>query len=72
MGTETNFFGNENVKKHALPMKTIDEALQIRNHVLLRLEEAVRSTSLSEKERLANIVIAGGGPTGVDMAGMIA
>jgi len=72
MGTETNFFGNENVIRYALPMKTIDEALHIRNHVLLRLEEAVRSTSLVDKERLANIVIAGGGPTGVEMAGMIA
>ena len=72
MGTETNFFGNENVINNALPMKTIDEALHIRNHVLLRLEEAVRSTSLMDKEKLANIVIAGGGPTGVEMAGMIA
>jgi len=72
MGTKTNFFGNENVTNNALPMKTIDEALNIRNHVLLRLEEAVRSTSLSDKEKLANIVIAGGGPTGVEMAGMIA
>ena len=72
MGTETNFFGNENVMNNALPMKTIDEALNIRNHVLLRLEEAVRSTSLLDKEKLANIVIAGGGPTGVEMAGMIA
>jgi NADH dehydrogenase len=72
MGTQTNFFGNENVMNNALPMKTIDEALHIRNHVLLRLEEAVRSTSLLEKERLGNIVIAGGGPTGVEMAGMIA
>jgi len=72
MGTETNFFGNENFIRNALPMKTIDEALNIRNHVLLRLEEAVRSKSLLEKEKLANIVIAGGGPTGVEMAGMIA
>src|SRR6476620_1751783 len=72
MGTETNFFGNENVMNNALPMKTIDEALNIRNHILLRLEEAVRSTSLPDKEKLANIVIAGGGPTGVEMAGMIA
>ena len=72
MGTETNFFGNENVINNALPMKTIAEALHIRNHVLLRLEEAVRSRSLLDKEKLANIVIAGGGPTGVEMAGMIA
>jgi NADH dehydrogenase len=72
MGTETNFFGNENVMNNALPMKTIEEALNIRNHILLRLEEAVRSTYLPDKEKLANIVIAGGGPTGVEMAGMIA
>jgi len=72
MGTETNFFGNENVMNNALPMKTIEEALNIRNHILLRLEDAVRSTSLPDKEKLANIVIAGGGPTGVEMAGMIA
>lgn len=72
MGTETNFFGNENIMKNALPMKTIDDALYIRNHILLRLEEAVRSSSLRDKEKLANIVIAGGGPTGVEMAGMLA
>ena len=72
MGTQSNFFGNENVMKNALPMKTVAEALDIRNHVLLQLEEAVRSTSSEERERLSNIVIAGGGPTGVEMAGMIA
>jgi NADH:ubiquinone reductase (H+-translocating) len=72
MGTQTNFFGNENVMNNALAMKTIDDAVNIRNHILLRLEEAVRSTSLLDKEKLANIVIAGGGPTGVEMAGMIA
>jgi NADH dehydrogenase len=72
MGTETNFFGNQNIMKSALPMKTIDDALYIRNHILLRLEEAVRSTSIRDKEKLANIVIAGGGPTGVEMAGMLA
>lgn len=72
MGTETNYFGLENVKQKALPMKTIDDALHMRNHVLLRLEEAVRSTDIREKERLGNVVIAGGGPTGVEIAGMLA
>ena len=72
MGTESNFFGNINVMKDALPMKTIDDALNIRNHILLRLEEAVRSTSIEDRQRLANIVLAGGGPTGVELAGMIA
>ncbi len=72
MGTESNFFGNENVMKDALPMKTIDDALNIRNHILLKLEQAVRTDSVQDRQRLANIVIAGGGPTGVELAGMIA
>jgi len=72
MGTETNFFGNQNVIRNALPMKTIDDALHIRNHILLHIEEAIRTPSLIDKERLSNIVIAGGGPTGVELAGMMA
>jgi len=72
MGTETNFFGNKNIIANALPMKTIDDALKIRNHILLCLEKAVRAKSISEKVKLANIVIAGGGPTGVEMGGMLA
>jgi NADH dehydrogenase len=72
MGTESNYFGMDNVKDKALPMKTIDDALRMRNHVLLRLEEAVRSTNTFDKERLGNVVIAGGGPTGVELAGMFA
>ncbi len=72
MGTETNFFGNKNIVDNALPMKSIDDALRIRNHILLCLEQAVRAKSLTEQVKLANIVIAGGGPTGVEMAGMLA
>jgi NADH dehydrogenase len=72
MGTETNFFGNKNLEQHALPMKTIDDALTIRNHILLCLEESARSTSPTEKGKLGNIVIAGAGPTGIEMAGMLA
>lgn len=72
MGTETNYFGMENVKRAALPMKSIDDALELRNHVLLRLEEAAGCEDPAERERLGNIVIAGGGPTGVEIAGMLA
>lgn len=72
LGTETNFFGNQNVIANALPMKSVDDALNIRNHILLKIEQAIRATSVSDKQRLANIVIAGGGPTGVEMAGMLA
>ncbi|EDM34416.1 FAD-dependent pyridine nucleotide-disulphide oxidoreductase [Pedobacter sp. BAL39] len=72
MGTETNYFGMDNVKEKSMPMKTIDDALKLRNHVLLQLEEAARSQNIKEKEKLGNVVIAGGGPTGVEIAGMLA
>ncbi len=72
LGTESNFFGMENVRKYALPMKNIDEALYLRNHILLTLEEAARNKDIKEAEKLQNIVIAGGGPTGVELAGMLA
>ncbi|MCC6290152.1 MAG: NAD(P)/FAD-dependent oxidoreductase [Chitinophagaceae bacterium] len=72
MGTETNYFGMENVKQNALPMKTIDDALNLRNHILLNLEKLTRTTDPEEREKRRNIVIAGGGPTGVEVSGMIA
>lgn len=72
LGAEPNYFGLENVKQHAIPMKTIDDALNMRNYLLLNLEKAVRTTDLAEKEKRLNIVVAGGGPTGVEVAGMLA
>jgi NADH dehydrogenase len=72
VGTESNFFGMENVKQYALPLKTIPDALSMRNHLLMSMERAVRSKGQREKARYMNIVIAGGGPTGVELAGMLA
>lgn len=72
MGTESNFFGMENVQRNSLPMKTIDDALNLRNQLLLHLEQATRTTDPSALAPLTNIVIAGGGPTGVEVAGMLA
>jgi NADH dehydrogenase len=72
VGTESNYFGMENVKRNALPMKNINDALNLRNHVLLTMEKAVRTADIREKEKYLNIVIAGGGPTGVEVAGMLA
>ena len=72
VGTESNYFGMENVRQNSLPMKTIDDALNLRNHMLLNLEKAERTTDPAERESLLNIVIAGGGPTGVEIAGMLA
>lgn len=72
MGTETNYFGIENMKRLALPMKTIDDALNFRNHILLNIEKVIRMPESPDREKLQNIVIAGGGPTGVEIAGMLA
>jgi NADH:ubiquinone reductase (H+-translocating) len=72
MGTETNYFGMENVKRNALSMKTIDDALNMRNHLLMNMEKLVRMETGPERAKLANIIIAGGGPTGVEVSGMLA
>ncbi len=72
LGTETNYFGMDNVKQHALPMKSIDDAINLRNQLLLNMEKAVITDDKAEKEKLLNIVIAGGGPSGVEIAGMLA
>lgn len=70
-GTQTNFFGNENIRKSALAMKSIGDAILIKNTVLSRLEMASRSIDQAEQKLLTTIVIAGGGPTGVEIAGML-
>lgn len=71
-GTETNYFGMENIRKAALPMKTVDDAIEMRNYLLQKMEEAIIATEKGEKKKLATVVIAGGGPTGVEIAGMLA
>jgi NADH dehydrogenase len=71
-GTESNFFGMENVKKNSLPMKTISDALELRNYLLLTAEKATVTTDPAERRKLGAIVVAGGGPTGVEISGMLA
>lgn len=70
-GTTTNFFGNKAVMESALPMKSIEEALVLRNTLLLNLEKALDCSDLNEKQALMNIVIVGGGATGVEVAGAL-
>lgn len=72
IGTVTNYFGMTNVGQNSLPMKSVEDAINLRNHLLLNLEKAVLTEDPEEKERLLNIVIAGGGPSGVEIAGMLA
>ena len=71
-GAETNYFGMENVKQHAIPMKTLSDALEMRNRLLEQMEKAVISNDAAEIKKLVTVVIAGGGPTGVELAGMFA
>jgi NADH dehydrogenase len=71
-GTMTNYFGNENIRRNAIPMKNIEDALKMRNILLQHLEMASRSLDAEEKKRLLTFVVAGGGPTGVEVAGMLA
>ncbi len=71
-GATTNFFGNQQITKYALPMKNIQEALNIRSYVLQNLEEAVRIENPADRKANLNFVIVGGGPTGVELSGAIA
>ncbi|MFD1769037.1 NAD(P)/FAD-dependent oxidoreductase [Sphingobacterium suaedae] len=71
-GATSNFFGNKQVEKYALPMKSIHEALNIRSYVLQNLEEAVLRKNYDDRERYLNFVVVGGGPTGVELSGAIA
>lgn len=70
-GCSTNFFGNKNLEKHAFPMKSSTEAIALRNRILLNFEDALNAPADGQEE-IMNIVIAGGGPTGVELAGALA
>ena len=71
-GSITNYFGNSNILQNAIPMKSMTDALNMRNILLQTLEQACLSTDNEEKKKLLSIVVAGGGPTGVEISGMLA
>ncbi|GAB1858427.1 NAD(P)/FAD-dependent oxidoreductase [Flavobacteriaceae bacterium MHTCC 0001] len=71
-GTRTNFFGNEQIKKYAMPMKTIPQALNLRSLILQNFEKSTIVVPQEDKKFLLNFVIVGAGPTGVELAGAIA
>ncbi len=71
IGAEVNFFGTAGAPEHAFPMYTLPHAVRLKDHILERWEAADRDPGLVEDGAL-NIVVVGGGPTGVETAGAIA
>jgi len=71
-GSETNFFGNKEIKEHAMAMKTIPQSLNLRSLILENFEQALLTDEMHERDALMNFVIVGGGPTGVELAGALA
>ncbi len=71
MGTKTNFFGMQDVERNAMRMKSVPQAMELRNLILESFEKALLTNDVQEHERLMTFTIAGGGPTGVETAGAL-
>jgi NADH:ubiquinone reductase (H+-translocating) len=72
IGADTNFFGNEFIQTHSFPMKSVSEALGLRNNILQNFEKALITEDQDEKDGYMNFVVVGGGPTGVELTGALA
>lgn len=70
-GTVPNYFGNKHIEEVAMPMKNISEAVGLRNAILSNFERAITCADKQEREELLNIVIVGGGATGIEIAGAL-
>ncbi|MFV8282447.1 NAD(P)/FAD-dependent oxidoreductase [Christiangramia marina] len=71
-GSKTNFFGNDSIEEHGMWMKTVPQALNIRSLILENLEQATITDDPEKRKSLLNFVLAGAGPTGVELSGAIA
>jgi NADH dehydrogenase len=71
-GSKTNYYGNEELKRKSFPMKQLTQALDLRSKILQNYEKALLKDDPREKSSLLDIIIVGGGPTGVELAGAIA
>ncbi len=72
MGLETNYYNLDNVKEFSYPMKSVTEAMQLRNAILENFEKALTAESEEERSGMMNIAVIGGGPTGVELSGALA
>lgn len=71
-GATTNFFGNKSFQEYGVPMKSVSEALYLRNRILLNFEKAVTVRNPEALRQTLSILVVGGGPTGVEVCGALA
>jgi NADH dehydrogenase len=71
LGCTTNFFGNQRIQSHSFPMKSVPNAMALRNRILQTFEDTIIAGP-AERQALLNFVIVGGGPTGVELSGAMA
>lgn len=71
-GSKTNFFGNKEIERYSVAMKTIPQSLNIRSLILENFEQALLTNDIHDRHSLINFVLVGGGPTGVELAGALA
>ena len=72
LGGQTGYFGHPEWERFAPGLKSLEDALRIRSHVLLSFEQAENEANTAEHDKLMTIVVVGGGPTGVELAGSFA
>jgi len=70
-GSVTNYFGNDTVERLSFPLKELDDAIVLRNHILQQFENAASSTDDDERNAATTLVVVGGGPTGIETAGAL-
>jgi NADH dehydrogenase len=71
-GSKTNYFGNKEIERNSMSMKTIPQSLNIRSLILENFEQAVLTKNQADRNALINFVLVGAGPTGVELAGALA
>lgn len=72
LGADTNYFGLKTIMENSIPMKSVSEALYIRNKIISNYERAINISDVNIRKPMMNVVIVGGGATGVELAGAMA
>ena len=70
-GSKANFFGNEDIQKNCLGLKSVNQALNLRSAILQKFEESLLETDEDRQKAMMNFVVVGGGPTGVELSGAL-